>query len=163
MELRDFLRAELAAEIRRRCAAADRRQRLGRTRLPDNQAGVGGGWEAVGPPHMQRYLRYPAEPEGGGALKLEGDEEPGPLLAAVGARMRGAPFARLLAQLTSVSVDGARGEVRRFRPGVDYTVAHYGTMAAGKSLNAVLCEVLASAARPRAAQWWFANTVRAPF
>ena len=36
-----------------------------------------------------------------------------------------------------VEVDGARGEVRRFRPGLDYTVAHYGTMAAVKSLNAV--------------------------
>ncbi|KAJ1493959.1 Oxoglutarate and iron-dependent oxygenase degradation C-term-domain-containing protein [Baffinella frigidus] len=137
VELRDFLRKDVALELGRRCTSADRRDKLGRARLPDDQVGIGSKWQAVGPPHMQRYLTFAEtkEPEVG-ALDLKTSQDAGDLLEEVRARMRSAPFARLLAKLTSVTVDGARGEVRRFRPGLDYTVAHYGTMAAGKSLNA---------------------------
>lgn len=36
---------------------------------------------------------------------------------------------------------GSRGEVRRFRPGLDYTVAHYGGLTKDPRLDVVLCFV----------------------
>ena len=37
-------------------------------------------------------------------------------------------FGRLLGKLTSIKMVAQRSEVRRFRPGLDYTVAHYGIL-----------------------------------
>ena len=50
-------------------------------------------------------------------------------------------FARLLARLTGMACTSSRGEARRFRAGLDYTVATYGSMASHARLNTVWCLV----------------------
>jgi hypothetical protein len=65
----------------------------------------------------------------------------GALLAHVGTHVLGsAPFARLVKNLTSIGVVAAAGapRVRRFRPGLDYTVAHAGVLTMEPRLDAVL-------------------------
>lgn len=41
--------------------------------------------------------------------------------------------------MTTLTMDGWSGEVRRMRPGLDYTVAHYGILTADPRLDCVLC------------------------
>ena len=62
-------------------------------------------------------------------------------LAEIGARTSSAPFARLLRRLTGVRVIGSSRCVRRFRPGLDYTVAHGGLDASEARLDLTLCVV----------------------
>lgn len=46
-------------------AAADAEDKLGRGQIPAYDAGMHGGWQAVGPCHKQRFLRYaPGEADG---------------------------------------------------------------------------------------------------
>jgi hypothetical protein len=54
----------------------------------------------------------------------------GGALAAIERRLRGAPlFARRpLRRLTNVRITGSTASVRRFRPGLDDTVAHGGSL-----------------------------------
>ena len=50
------------------------------------------------------------------------------------------PFGRFLKRITSLGMPlGYRGRVRRFRPGLDYTVAHYGILTTQPVLDATLC------------------------
>lgn len=98
------------------------------------------GWCPVGPPHKQRYLRYTAPPSstsaaatpsapdaatpavaaaeatsctGSGSSSSMGDQ-----LAAIKHQLfESAAFGRLLKQLTSITMLGHAGEVRRMRPG----------------------------------------------
>lgn len=39
-------------------------------------------------------------------------------------------------QFTTVGLEGQQSEVRRFRPGLDYTVAHYGVLTKDPQLDA---------------------------
>ena len=117
----------------------DSKDGLGAGKVPAYEAGVRDGWEPVGPPHKQRFMRYageaaPSPSEVGsscGALLRRVQEE----LFASGA------FMRLLRCFTTLTMVGQRGEVRRFRPGLDYTVAHYGIMTKDPRLDVVLCFV----------------------
>lgn len=123
---------------------------------PAYDAGVGGGWRLVGPPHKQRYLGY----RDGQAASLESlrgqaPVDMGPMLSHLcnelfaSGRLRwctnnthcpmpGA-FARLLTKMTTLVMDGWSGEVRRMRPGLDYTVAHFGILTRDPRLDCVLC------------------------
>ena len=159
VQLHGFLRPGLARALALATKRADDRDGLGRgggeegpnPRPPpaDYLVGAREGWTAVGPPHKQRYLRF----EGGAATEEELKEvsassaaaetrNPGPLLSALRRDLFSSlPFFRLLKQLTTITQLGAAGEVRRFRPGLDYSVAHYGVLTSEPRLDAVLCFV----------------------
>ena len=156
VQLHGFLRPGLARALALATKRADDRDGLGRgggeegpnPRPPpaDYLVGAREGWTAVGPPHKQRYLRF----EGGAATEEELKEvsassaaaetrNPGPLLSALRRDLFSSlPFFRLLKQLTTITQLGAAGEVRRFRPGLDYSVAHYGVLTSEPRLDAVL-------------------------
>ena len=55
--------------------------------------------------------------------------------------MRSAPFGRFLKRISAVVVKSAAVECRRFRPGMDYTLAHYGMLTRETRLDATLCFV----------------------
>lgn len=86
-------------------AAADTADKLGRGQVPAYDAGMSGGWQAVGPCHKQRYLRY--DPAAAVAEGGEGGEGGSGAQAAVGgllAQIRdelfaSAAFARLLTKV----------------------------------------------------------------
>ena len=86
-------------------AAADAALGLGRGKTPGYSAGMGGGWQAVGPAHKQRYLRYdPAASSSGGGGDEAGSSE-GAAVGALLAQIRdelftSAAFARLLKKVS---------------------------------------------------------------
>ena len=61
----------------------------------------------------------------------------GGALAAIERRLRGAPLSarRLLRRLTNVCITGSTASVRRFRTGLDDTVAHGGSLTSEARLS----------------------------
>jgi Rps23 Pro-64 3,4-dihydroxylase Tpa1-like proline 4-hydroxylase len=163
VQLRNFLRRDRAAAVLAAIEAADAAAGVGGARLPAYGAGEGGGWAAAGPAHKQRYLRYcgPAggdegsgagAPEGAGAAEAQAA---GALLEEIRRGLFGsAAFARLVRRLTTLALAGHRAEVRRFRAGLDYTVAHYGGLTRDPRLDAVLCFVADGAAGGGGREAW---------
>lgn len=96
-------------------------------------AGIGNGWETVGPPHKQRYLKFTGTHDACtcGALMKSIQEQ----------LMHSPEFACLLHHMTGASPMGVFSESRRFRPGLDYTVAHFGGLSIDTRLDVVLCVV----------------------
>ncbi|CAN0549643.1 unnamed protein product, partial [Ectocarpus sp. 12 AP-2014] len=93
-------------------------------------AGVRGGWRKAGPPHRQRMLRLSAAKEPGSADRQDAgdgddDDEIGALLRTLRDKLfRSEAFKGLLQKLLGDSpVVASRREARRFRPGLDYTLA----------------------------------------
>lgn len=112
--------------------AADKADGFGQGKRPDYSVGEGQGWEGVGPTHIQRFLRY------GEA----GESEAGKQLAALRDEVfQTEAFGALLQALTGKTVKGGKAEARRFRPGLDYTLAHYGGMCEETRLDASLAFV----------------------
>ena len=82
------------------------------------------GWESIGPPHKQRYMRYSGpydvllDPEGQENDPKDATATAGELLASVRSRLFGsAAFGRLLHAMLDVELLAQAGEVRRFRAG----------------------------------------------
>lgn len=120
---------------------------VGEGRVPAYDAGCGGGWVECGPCHKQRFLRY-APPE---ALVPKGSA--GCLLhAACNDLLASEAFGKWLLGVTELAPRGMRAEVRRFRPGLDYTVATGGGLGAAAQLEATLCFVDAGS-EDKAAAW----------
>jgi len=159
VQLTRFLSAPWAAALAAATAAADAADGLGGGRLPAYDAGIGNGWAAAGPAHKQRFLAFAGD--GGGRApdrptatgRGEAFTDPaaaappgtppaaaaGRLLAHLGEHLLGsAPFARWLAAATSLAPASHSSLPRRFRPGLDYTVAHCGAVTVDAQLDAVL-------------------------
>jgi len=149
VQLQGFLRDDVVAALLQHCQAADKTDRLGRGAVPDYQAGIGpeaGGagpaWQVVGPPHMRRYLTCSASPPTEGPPEPAAGSSAASMLGAIRTCLFESPAAgRLLGALTDLQCTAVRSEVRRFRPGLDYTVAHYGVLTEDDRLDATLCFV----------------------
>lgn len=151
--LHDFLLPAAAARVKEAALARDKADGVGGGRKPDHGVGYGRGWEPVGPPHKQRYLRFAA---GAGARKgAESEACPaGALLAAVRDELLASPrFAAYLERLTGQALGTVSGECRRFRPGLDYTLAHYGLLNPEPRLDASLCCAVAEGTKKQARKW----------
>jgi hypothetical protein len=135
--LRHFLNEEWEMKIKDAASKVDKKQKLGRRQVVlDYSVGVDENWKAIGPAHKQRFLEYVGNPN-------RDSTEPGSMLLFLKQTLLESPaFGRLLQSLTSLSQrTGFRGRVRRFRPGFDYTVAHYGILTKKCVLDATLCFV----------------------
>ena len=157
VQLKEFLIPERAAAIRAATRVEDSGGALGDGRVPNRAAGIGGGWRAVGPTHKQRYLAYDPGAGADDAAGRPGKDKPGKdkpgkakgkgesagaILHAIREELFASePFARLLAAMTNLRPTAFKGEVRRFRPGLDYTVAHHGILTVDPRLDATLCVV----------------------
>lgn len=142
-QLQMFLKPELASQLLSLALADDARDQLGRGQRPRHSVGVGSGWQHGGPPHKQRYLRYQAAssdvPVTDGAVA---SMSCGQMMDTLKQDLFcSAAFARLLKEFTTITLLGQQSEVRRFRPGLDYTVAHYGVLTKDPRLDCVLCVV----------------------
>ena len=99
---------------------------------------------------------------GGGGSAAEGAAAEGPAattggpvgmrLEEVRGAMHSAAFVQLVAALTGHVPARCASAVRRFRPGLDYTLAHVGTQATEPTIDATLSFVAASS-REQAALW----------
>jgi prolyl 3-hydroxylase /prolyl 3,4-dihydroxylase len=102
--------------------------------------GVSEEWKLVGPSHMQRYLQY-QEKDNAGMKNAAQLQSAGALLEQLKQKQLQSPaFCRYLNNLTSLGAHlGCKGQIRRFRPGLDYTVAHYGILTQKSVLDATIC------------------------
>ena len=153
IQLQSFLKESLSQSIAAAALHCDTCEHLGQGRRPPSYVvGVRGGWKLVGPPHKRRHLQYTSNPndnsngnsnsDGKMHKEVSNEGSCGVLLSQVYAEMfRSAAFARYLRALTTLTPTAVRGEVRRFRPGLDYTVAYYGAMSDCTRLDATLCFV----------------------
>ena len=154
LQLTDFLAESLFARLMPALVMADHSQGVGHGRPQlDYIKGTSKRWQLQGPPHKRRYLQYlpptldtdlAASGAGAGANDAGNDdaEQAGILLNSVRTELfESAAFGRFLAAVTSLRPVGFRGEVRRFRAGLDYTVAHFGVLTKQSRLDATLCFV----------------------
>ena len=137
VQLRHFFNLEWERKVSKLLKTEDERCNFGRDQPSlDYAIGVTKEWVPVGPAHKQRFLEYV-----GGAT--EDGETCGSVLKYLKEQIMQSPeFGRLLKSYTSLGMPlGYRGRVRRFRPGLDYTIAHYGILTQSAVLDATMCFV----------------------
>ncbi|KAL3938886.1 MAG: hypothetical protein SGBAC_006286 [Bacillariaceae sp.] len=100
--------------------------------------GVSTEWTLRGPAHKQRYLEFHPQPS------TTDCQVTGSMLHYIRMKVFESPvFARYLKRITGLDQPTGikEGKIRRFRPGLDYTVAHYGLLVQESVLDATLCFV----------------------
>jgi hypothetical protein len=140
VQLRHFLLEEWNGKITRAFSEEDERDKLGNNRPSlDYHIGVNDMWKAVGPAHKQRFLEFIPKNDAKRAIDPCGSA--GDILYHLRHNVfQSAEFGRWLAWISSLGFPlGQRGRIRRFRPGLDYTVAHYGILTTNSVLDATLC------------------------
>jgi prolyl 3-hydroxylase /prolyl 3,4-dihydroxylase len=150
VQLKSFLRSEIASLISSQIHHIDHEvDQLGNGVPPSSYAiGINSSsdWQILGPPHKRRYLSYTPSTSLSQRLlshTVESDAVSAELLldAVRSSLFQSTAFMRYLKLLTNLHPIGYKNEMRRFRPGLDYTVAHYGAMTKVPRLDATLCFV----------------------
>ncbi|KAJ3063699.1 hypothetical protein HDU98_000499 [Podochytrium sp. JEL0797] len=149
IQLTSFLEPSLAAAISAATAHQDEQSGfLLKTPRPDTvpalpanyQAGVHKHWTPTGPSHKHRFMQLNALPA---TSPIKSHTDPSIDLSAIQQTLfESKPFLRLIHLITSLQPTTLRSRVRRFRPGMDYTLAT--TSNASSDLNvldATLCFV----------------------
>ncbi|KAF0684514.1 Aste57867_23513 [Aphanomyces stellatus] len=135
LQLQDFLIPAWADAIAAATRRDDATDHLGHGHVPAYTAGYGPDWAPQGPLYHQRYLRF----VGPGASSPSAAASSGALLGTVQSDLvRSDAFSKWLAAVSGVGLSGVRSEVRRFRAGLDYTLAH-APDADHAILDAVVC------------------------
>ena len=112
---------------------------VGSDKLVPHDAGVNSRWHLVGPPHMQRFLTFKPSVDDDDS---EDEEDVGFALSGVAESLiGGASFVKFIQAITGCTLTHSRHAVRRFRPGLDYTVAHFGAISSDETLDMSLCFV----------------------
>lgn len=167
--LTGFLRADVAAEIAASLAGVDSADGLAadsdEAALPNYHAGEGDGWATVGPPHLRRYLRYEGQPDDEAAQSAACERVPqhkklGSSLHQLSAQLfRTASFYRWLHACTRLEPrSDEKIEIRRFRPGLDYTVAAC-VESASKEFAELDATLMFASGTPSAEELWTSEDV----
>ena len=136
VKLRHFLTEKLSGEIKQLSRKEDEKDELGNDRPSlDYKVGANEDWTVVGPAHKQRFLEYQMKESSVSVGSI------GQCMQDVKSSLFQSPaFGRWLGWISSLGFPlGHRGKIRRFRPGLDYTVAHYGILTTNAVLDATLC------------------------
>ena len=109
--LHNFLHPDLAPKLKAETEGADKRD-YPDTGLPAHDTGEGDGWSVQGPPSKHRYLALqPASSSSSMLQDILSNLLPSPA------------FRAWLSVVSSLAPTGYRAEARRFRRGLDYTLA----------------------------------------
>ena len=158
VQLASFLRPDAFKKILRAAAAADLSAGFGSGRPsgpPTYSVGIEGSWVLVGPPHLQRYCRYetPRNQNGDAA-------QAGRLLWKLRSAFLSEIFTTFIRLISGRKLRASRAEVRRFRPGHDYTLAHAGQLNKQTLLDMTFCCVpLTRNGAAEALQMWDSGDV----
>ena len=140
--LNQVLLPQVFSEIASVTNACDEMDQFGGWHRPEYTDGLADGWTLVGPPHVRRFcllgeVALPAK------TKLA---RAGLLLSRVRALLCSASFREWVGELVGEKLSVvAEAQVRRFRPGLDYLVAHGQTKSARSILYATFCTAHESA------------------
>jgi Rps23 Pro-64 3,4-dihydroxylase Tpa1-like proline 4-hydroxylase len=149
IQLHGFIHDAIAAPLMNKMFAVDEIDKVGNGHCPPSyQVGLHppSSWKVVGPPHKRRHLVYECTNDAGdGEIGDNCENVHGQLgqgLATLREKLfRSAAFARYCEKITTLRPTGYKDTIRRFRPGLDYTVAHYSGMTKVPRLDATLCFV----------------------
>lgn len=156
LQLKDFLRMDIALGLNTCVTTAESEEGFIQGQCPPSyQAGINAQWSLVGPAHKRRYLQLKSnlsttkaasdkktKNQNVAKSSMTSTDRIAQVLHDIKTQLfQSEAFARYLKIVTSLSPRSFRGEVRRFRPGMDYTVAHYGGMTQEPRLDATLCFV----------------------
>lgn len=132
VSLKDFFlpKQMLSPALAQQCDALDG---LGSWCAPPYLAGASEGWLIVGPPHRQRYCEFTGE--GDSRTKLG---QAGKYLRRMATFLCGPEFVAWIERVCHVRVTQVSSTIRRFRPGLDYTVAQHRS---GKRIHINWCLV----------------------
>ncbi|GAA5985145.1 hypothetical protein JCM10908_002542 [Rhodotorula pacifica] len=131
--LADFIHPAIANELEGLIRERDQEMEKGRRgaivngqktdKVPPHTAGEDAetGWAVVGPPHLQRYLAL--APSASSSSSDSGADRLATLLRQIHTLFTSRAFSSLLANLTSLLPTAYTTSIRRFRPGLDYTLA----------------------------------------
>ncbi len=144
VQLNDFVAKSVFGEIAAATSACDLMDSLGNWHRPDYSDGIKEGfWKLTGPPHVQRYCE--------GSLSVSETVAKSKLGRA--AQLLGNVYRMLVSKsflkwIATIGGDAtvASALIRRFRPGLDYTVAR-GQIQTGSMLHVTFCTV------PESSQW----------
>ena len=133
VQLRHFLNEKWASKIKVESLKEDDPFVENASAL-DYSVGVSKDWVPVGPSHKQRFLEFRGRSD-------QDADSCGPIMKFVkDTLLQSVEFRRFLNHLTSLGIPlGSRGRVRRFRPGLDYTIAHHGILTKECVLDASIC------------------------
>ncbi|KAI7825872.1 Oxoglutarate and iron-dependent oxygenase degradation C-term-domain-containing protein [Kickxella alabastrina] len=150
IQLGEFLNKETATVLGEALKAVDEHDGMAGAEMPPHGTGERGRWHAFGSPVIRRFMRLdgpamanPAE----GTVDVDsraikgGEATATDTLTAIRDELfASGAYARWLSSITTLSLSGHRGMVRRFRSGLDYTL---GTPDGSETttLDAVLCFV----------------------
>ncbi|ORX35046.1 Oxoglutarate and iron-dependent oxygenase degradation C-term-domain-containing protein [Kockovaella imperatae] len=113
--LHNFLKPELAATLKQETQEADRRDYSDPSRITDQRAGEDSQWEISGPPSKHRYL----------SLSTSAESSSTPTMSKLLTQLiPSEAFRAWLSVVSSLLPVGHRTEARRFRKGLDYTLAN---------------------------------------
>jgi len=137
VQLREFLNDEFIEKMNKQISKEDDEDLKPITDSNYYRQGVKDGWTLTGPAHKQRYLEFHRD------QPTDSPTSVGDMLTMLKTDLlESQPFRRYLAILTSLGEPlGFRGSARRFRRGLDYTVAHHGLLMDQSVLDATLCFV----------------------
>ncbi|CAM9393298.1 unnamed protein product [Choristocarpus tenellus] len=123
LQLHRFLKDEVSKKVLEAVRASDSADGLGYMEASPFDTGVRGGWRQAGPPHRQRMLRLSQIPPAGESDQ-DADDEIGKLMRDIRDKLfKNKAFKSLLEGIAGASISASRSQARRFRPGLDYTLA----------------------------------------
>ncbi len=139
VQLNNFLVREKVFKVTKLHIQCDHEEKFGKCNPQLNyEKGMTEKWKVVGPPHKRRYLIF----DGDNTTSANKADQVGTELDEIRKTLFNSPsFVRYLRAMTTLTITGIRDEVRRFRCGFDYTVAHYGILTVEPRLDATLCFV----------------------
>lgn len=130
LELHSFLNGALAEKLKKALLKADLRDGIAdperRGRVPDHVVGVNDFWELKGPPSRHRYLTPKPQPESTVEFVFPRSEQTSPdqIIRSISEELfKCNAFRAWLAMVTTFLPVSYEVEARRFRPGLDYTLA----------------------------------------
>ena len=156
LQLKDFLNVQIADKIKFLIDNTDQEENLGNGHYPElYSVGTSDRWIVKGSSHKRRYLQYQAPDSDTlydevnaylASTSTEDRADKGQLIGSILSLLQHKlfqhpVFTKYLRVITELVPTSYRSEVRRFRPGLDYTVAHYGGMTKEPRLDATLCFV----------------------
>eukprot|EP00435_Cladocopium_sp_Y103_P032166 s2722_g8.t1 len=140
--LTEFLREDVAQRLARELEEVDKADGFQpdaeELPVPCYKSGAQDGWELVGPPHLRRFLRFSKT---GNSMESPHGRLGCGLSDVAGELFASESFLRWLKACTGLDPkNDGRPQVRRFRPGLDYTVAARGAQDTDEAdLDAILC------------------------
>lgn len=140
VQLHNFLLPERHNRVMQALRAVDWLDQVGSRSAPaPYDAGIAAPWKLIGPPHLRRLLQVDDAALAAAAASKTPYARAAQALESVRRFLLSPALGRLLFALCGRTIKAARAHIRRFRPSLDYTVAHYGDINRQTLLLATMC------------------------